>query len=138
MLNQQRYLASRFGIHTSAPFCERHTPWGSLEMDDQFVTHRTRSSSLAYLTVSLVSFTALGVLFVASFSPRSSAWSITKHGTFHRASITSLARAEKRPQPLHPCDCHIPNPEWVLERHIPVPPPSLRLLISGSNSPVAT
>jgi hypothetical protein len=87
MLNQERYLASRFGIHTSAQFSERHTAWESLEMDEQSVTPLTPSSGIAYLTFALGSLTALVVMLAFGFSSKASVSSITKHGTLQRASI---------------------------------------------------
>jgi hypothetical protein len=128
MRNPERYLASRFGIHTSAPFSERHTPYGCKwsEMDEQSVTPLTPSSSITYLTLALVSLTTLVVLLAFGFSPKAAASSITKHGTLQRASITSLARAEKRTRPLRPCDCHVPNAQGVLEHRILVPVPAPR------------
>jgi hypothetical protein len=128
MRNQERYLALRFGIHTSAPFSERHAPygWEWSEVDDQSVAPLNPSSSITYLTLALVSLTALVVLLAFGFSPKAVASSITKHGTLQRAMITSLTRVERRTPPLRPCECHVPNAKWVLERHIPVPVPAPR------------
>lgn len=128
MYNQERHLASRFGIHTSAPFSERHAPYGCewSELDDQSVVPLTPSSSITYLTLALVSLTALVVLLAFGFSPKAQAASITKHGTLQRAAITSLTGVEKRTLPLRQCDCHVPNAQWVLERRIPVPVPAPR------------
>jgi hypothetical protein len=122
MRNQERYLASRLGIHTSAPFSERHTPygWELSELNDQIEPSEpmSASSSIIYLTLALVSVTALVVLLVFGFS-KAQVLSITKHGALQRASITSMARVEKRTLPIRPCDCHVPNPQWVLELQQP-------------------
>jgi hypothetical protein len=128
MRNQEQYLASRFGMQTSAPVSDRHAPYGCglLGMNEQSAAPLTTSSSITYLTLALVSLTALVVLLAFGFSPKAQASSITKHGTLQRAMITSLARVERRTPPLRPCDCHVPNAQWVLERRIPVPVPAPR------------
>jgi hypothetical protein len=125
MRNQEQYLASRFGMHSSAPVSDRHAPYGCglLGMNEQSATPLTPPSSITYLTLALVSLTALVVLLAFGFFPKAQASSITKHGALQRTPITSLARMEQRTWSLVPCDCAVPNEQRVLERRIPVPRP---------------
>ena len=127
MQNHERYLASRLGIYAHQI---QNTPFGweiSADEDDYSNTPPAQpSSSITYLTLALVSLSALVMLLAFGFSPKAQASSITKHGTLQHAPITSLARVQNGTRPFRSCDCHVPNAQWVLERRIPVPVPAPR------------
>jgi hypothetical protein len=123
MRNSERYLASRFGIRTHSPYGERHDPygWELPEADDSTgpVTPAVSTSSFAFLILALVSFTALVVLVALGIAPKAQVLSIAKQDLAQRSEITSLARITES-NPLFPCDCRLPNPQWVLERRLPI------------------
>jgi hypothetical protein len=143
MRNSERYLASRFGIRVDSMTGERYTPhgWELPETDDSSapVTPVTSTSSFVYLVLALVSFTALVVLVALGVAPKAQVLSIAKQDMAQRSEITSLARVTEA-SPLFPCDCRIQNPQWVLERRLPVPVvvprPGLRPVIPRPNPPV--
>jgi hypothetical protein len=123
MRNSERYLASRFGIRVDSMTGERYTPygWELPESDDSSapVTPAVSTSIFVYLMLALVSFTALVVLMALGVAPKAQVLSITKQDLAQRSEITSLARVTES-NPLFPCDCRLPNPQWVLERRLPI------------------
>jgi hypothetical protein len=142
MRNPERYLASRFGIRTHPPYGERHDPygWELPETDDSSApdSPAVATSSFVYLMLALVSFTVLVVLVALGVAPKAHVLSIAKQDLAQRSEITSLARVTTS-NPL-PCDCRLPNPQWVLERRLPVPVvvprPGPRPVIPRPNPPV--
>jgi hypothetical protein len=141
MRNPERYLASRLGIRVDSMTGERYTPygWELPETDDQPSTPVASTSSFVYLMLALVSFTALVVLVALGVAPKAQVLSIAKQDLAQRSGITSLARVTEA-SPLFPCDCRIQNPQWVLERRLPVPVvvprPGPRPVIPRPNPPV--
>lgn len=143
MRNSERYLASRLGIRVDSMTGERYTPygWELPETNGQSapVAPAVSTSSFVYLMLALVSFTALVVLVVLGVTPKAQVFSIAKQDLAQRSEITSLARVTEA-SPLLPCDCRIQNPQWVLERRLPVrivvPRPGPRPVIPRPNPPV--
>ena len=132
MRNSERYLASRLGIRVDSMTGERYTPygWELPEMDDSTapVTQAVSTSDWTFLMLALVTFTALVVLVALGLAaPKAQKLSIAEQDLAQRSEITSLLRVTES-NPLLPCDCRPPNPQWLLERRLPtsVPMPQPR------------